>query len=74
MNLLKKKCMMILISCLAFVGLASCGEVMIPDRCAGWEKIRISEDTAEYMNRHDRPGLASIIAHAEYGKSRRCWN
>ena len=62
-----------LILLVALTGLASCVDGARPSDCAGWRVVQVSEETLEYLAANDERALKEIIAHAEYGRARKCW-
>lgn len=41
--------------------------------CDGWEPIRLSRATIDYVARKDLPAAGGILAHNEHGESIGCW-
>jgi hypothetical protein len=64
----------ILILFAALPALASCvAPSPSVDHCAGWEIITLSGEAVEFLAARDPQALEAIIAHAEFGRERKCW-
>ena len=60
----------------ATLALAGCGDAAPPakpDRCAGWQPVRVLDPTVDYLSENDPQALEALIGHHEFGQSRRCW-
>ena len=44
-----------------------------PDGCAGWRKITGTGASVEWLAVNDPPMLEGVIAHAEFGRAKGCW-
>lgn len=52
---------------------AGCSPQIPSDTCAGWQAIYMAPGTPAWLNTHDRPTLAAIVAHDEFGAQIGCW-
>ena len=52
---------------------SGCAQFPETDNCAGWKPVYMASETPAWLDNNDRPALAAIITHNEFGQSQGCW-